>query len=416
MLFLLLCVLICVISSSCCWSCWRRSKLKLLHNSNNNVLLLSFVSKSDCKKLVMKAFYEKSCALICLAIVFSLLLVNQLYTGRLNLRATNKDKATRKTLLFNNWTYYPSTRRKFQYGIVMGGTPNNFYQKGVPHTLADYSSCIALMYARRHGYAFVVNKDLGAVHNRTYGNCSSAEMSPWNKIHLMRSYLSDVDVLVWIDLDGIIQNFNRSLQQVLPLDLKNNPTRCRPTHQLGVDVAHYPVFDQAGADNRPFLWLSSDNSHRYSVNVNSAVFAVRRTAAAFAFLDDVWEVGGRWDAFVRHDPFWKTKDQCRGYWGWPWEQGGIWDVLSGKNRTYMRGTCILPNYGEAGLNSVVDESKGAGPGDDPKYNTFGPLVMHHPRHPANDWMTRHIRDGSIAAAEVEPVCGIYHHPKIYVSQ
>lgn len=314
-----------------------------------------------------------------------------------------------KIKLTNNWTYYPSDYKRAKYGILMAGTPKMFYRNKVKYTVSEYSTCIAQLYARHHGYAFVVEKDLGAVSNRSYGNCSSLQMSPWNKIALMRQYLSDVDVLLWVDLDGVFQNFNRSLEEVLPEETAHLG-RCRPTiHYMGYALGKYPFRDLPGSET-PFLWLSSDFSYKYAVNVNSAVFALRRGQIAFDFLEAVWRVGDDHESFKKHDPYWKLKDPCVGYWGWPWEQGGIWDVLSGTNRSYLRATCVLPNVGVTGLNSVIDQSKGPGAGDDPVFNKNGPLIVHHPNHAANDWMTRHIRDSSISTADCESICGIVHEP------
>ena len=307
----------------------------------------------------------------------------------------------------NKWTYYPAGERRAKYGIVTAGTPDRFFNFDEQPPPATYSTCMAQLYARQHGYAFFVHKDLGAVNNRSYGNCKSQQMSPWNKVALVKQYLIDVDILLWVDLDGFFQNFSRPLEEALPMDVSRNPWLCRPSNatHLGRAIRDYASNDLPGS-SPPFLWLSSDVSAEYSVNVNSAVFALRQCEMAFTFLDAVWKVGDDKHAFKRHDFLYTMKWPCKQYWGWPWEQGGMWDVLSGKNRSYLRSTCVLPNVGVTGLNTVIDRSNDPGKNDPVVLDRNGPLIVHHPKHAAVDWMWRHIREGSFTIADVESICDI----------
>jgi hypothetical protein len=90
---------------------------------------------------------------------------------------------------------------------------------------------------------------------------------------------------------------------------------------------------------------------------------------AFDFLQRVWEVGNDVNTFKKHDPWWRLKTPCTDYWGWPWEQGGIWDVLADSSRLeFLKGTVFLPSKGMHALNSVTDNDMI--PGDE------FPFVLH----------------------------------------
>jgi hypothetical protein len=47
------------------------------------------------------------------------------------------------------------------------------------------------------------------------------------------------------------------------------------------------------------------------------------------------------------------KRPCEGYWGWPWEQGAIWGLLSHRaNSHYRQAVCVRPHRGPFALNTV----------------------------------------------------------------
>lgn len=284
-----------------------------------------------------------------------------------------------------NWDYYPLTspssssnrlQTRPMYGIMMGGTSDLFNsvaaQADVSHdnsilSAMMVSTCVAKLYAMNHGYAFKLVRNLESVSNRKYGNCSADRMSAWHKIQLVRTFLHDVDCLLWLDLDALI------VRPTIPLDSMLNAQH-RETGDLGawmcaqtgVDAHHRNI---TGSSLSPFFFASRDINPRYKINLNTGVFAVKNTPIAFDFLQRVWEVGDNPEYFKKHDMWWRLKTPCEGYWGWPWEQGGVWDVLADASQLrFLRGTVFLPSEGRHALNSVIDND--LKPGDD------FPFVLH----------------------------------------
>jgi hypothetical protein len=232
------------------------------------------------------------------------------------------------------WTYYPSGKRA-KYGIVMGGTKNIFNTALDNPSRANFSVCLAMLYARRHDYAFFLSSDLAAEHNRSYGNCTSSEMSAWNKIPLLRRLINDVDIIVWMDLDAVLSDdsFTVDLDKFLPYPTTQNdclPTSSADFHEglyitrthsffntttsasttphMGTDVANYDLKDMFGSNRMPFLWVAQDLNPHYAVNLNTAVMAIRRSSLALTFLDDVWELGN--DPTYFHRYIGHVKDIC----------------------------------------------------------------------------------------------------------
>lgn len=215
------------------------------------------------------------------------------------------------------WTYFPNVER-VKYGIVMGGTKNMFEYSSdaIPHT--NFSVCLAHLYCRRHDYAFHLATDLASENLRSYGNCSSSEMSAWNKIPLLKRLIEDVDVIVWMDLDSIISDdsFTIGLDYFLPYPVSNQ-SQCLPTtsadyfegiylptkansqpfaaedstHHMGTGVSRFHFNDMFGASDEPFLWAAQDLNPKYTVNLNTAVIAFRRCPLAMSFLEDIWRIG-----------------------------------------------------------------------------------------------------------------------------
>ena len=101
------------------------------------------------------------------------------------------------------------------------------------------------------------------------------------------------------------------------------------------------------------------------------------------------------------DPGWKEKldHECRGYWGWPWEQGGIWDVLFHRMLTQppgilLQGTCVLKNTGTGALNSITGENW--------KKGTF---VAHHHQNSTKQWLQSMIANNVVSSYKVRRECG-----------
>ena len=53
-------------------------------------------------------------------------------------------------------------------------------------------------------------------------------------------------------------------------------------------------------------------------------------------------VGDEPSFFQKHDPGWKTtpKNNSDPYFGWPFEQGGIWEVFTSRPEPYLRHLCV----------------------------------------------------------------------------
>lgn len=233
------------------------------------------------------------------------------------------------------WTYYPQGRKVY-YGIVTGGTSNKVSTLPMTKPLdVMYSICLAHLYARRHGYAFYFEPQLEYVNNRSYDTCTSAEMSAWNKIPLLAELIDDVEVILWLDLDAIINenSFMTSLDMFLPPRISSQ-SECFPrdsrsyadtwrrtlrskrikkrggrtesdldlvAHRgaLGGRVRSRPLADLPGATARPFLWVTQDQNPDYALNVNTAVLGLRRGPEANVFLKKVWATGSNATYFTR---------------------------------------------------------------------------------------------------------------------
>lgn len=257
----------------------------------------------------------------------------------------------------------------------MGGTSDYFRQQTALQSAGDsfrdgrshdvssvtVTTCIAKLYAMNMGYAFKLVTNLENVSSRIYGPCPAEKMSAWHKIQLVRTYLPDVDYILWLDLDALIVRPTITLDNILnPLYKETTDLGAWMCASKGQDAYHRSI---TGSDVDPFFFASKDINPRYNINLNTGVFAVKNSPLAFDFLKRVWEVGDDVNAFKKHDPWWRHKTPCTDYWGWPWEQGGIWDVLADSTHLeFLRGTIFLPSEGEHGLNSVTDSD--LVPGDD----------------------------------------------------
>lgn len=322
----------------------------------------------------------------------------------------------------SDWLYYPEVEGKAEFGIVMAATKSYFVRTPgvISQPDALYSSCMFHLYARKHGYAFYLNRDLGSINTRKYGECSSESMSPWNKIILARQLLPDVQYLVWIDIDAILDetSFSKPLTLFLPsLPLKSQ-YECLPRYQNFKSIAQYgellkrfSLHELPGSDKYPFFFAVEDISTSYAVNINTAIFAIRNVPLAFEFLDDVWKVGDNHEYFKSIDTGWNKKFPCLGYWGWPWEQGGVWLTLAKHASKYLGGSCILSRSNKYVLNNINgDPALGALYADlspEPEQIIFG---YHHASISGRYILRRLIRTGLTTSPLINATCGIFVAP------
>mmetsp|Transcript_52787 Transcript_52787/g.150461 ORF Transcript_52787/g.150461 Transcript_52787/m.150461 type:complete len:322 (+) Transcript_52787:102-1067(+) len=217
------------------------------------------------------------------------------------------------------WIHFPSNPT---FGIVTGGTPDLYFAKD---NFASKTEAIMLEYARKHGYALFVDRDMGRW---------SARRKGWNKIKLLQDLLKDVSFLTWMDADIVLLNLSIPLH-----DLIWNST-CD-----AVEQSRWQPFLPNAANESTFLWMSEDvTPSRYLVNVNTGVMVVRNNDLGRDFLDRVWKIGDNPLHFEHHeDPWaWTAAGQTNPNYGSPWEQGAVWDVLAEDPERFMRGTCVTP--------------------------------------------------------------------------
>jgi hypothetical protein len=322
-----------------------------------------------------------------------------------------------------DWDYYPDCKGKCKYGIVMGGTPNLFEHQGDRLSEPGYSACIASLYARHHGYAVVIHRDLGSLSNRTYGECSSQQMSPWNKILLLQKYLPDVENLVWLDLDALINDgsFTLPISTFLPSIPLSSQKKCLPrwngltnTTNYGFRLRNKKISHLPGFKKKPFLFLGEDISREYAVNVNSAILVIRNVPKAHQFLEDVWNSGNDEGMFKRYDISWRSKVPCTGYWGWPWEQGGIWEILSIDSAKYLSSICILSKTDRYVFNNIHGDPE-LPPLQSPKENQRIYFAYHHSRIGARYVLKRLMVLQYITSEMIKDVCKTFVAPPYFLT-
>lgn len=218
----------------------------------------------------------------------------------------------------SDWKYYPAGAK---IGIVSGGFPEQ-YEK---FNYGAKDASLMLKYAKRHGYAFFVDKNLGRFGNRR---------KTWNKVPLMQQLLKEVPTLVWMDPDIMITDLSKPMDQLMAT------VRCD-----GSDQNKFKAVNPKKANNDTFLWLSADVSPiKNLVNANTGVIVMKQSQDAFDFLEKVWHVGDDPKHFEHHEDsmrYTHKKPDSDGY-GWPFEMGAFWDVLVQDKAKYMRKTCIAP--------------------------------------------------------------------------
>lgn len=325
-----------------------------------------------------------------------------------------------------DWDYYPDCKGKCKYGIIMGGTPNLFEARGDRLSEPGYSTCVAHLYARHHGYAMAIHKDLGSLSNRTYGECSSQHMSPWNKILLLQKYLPDVQNLVWLDLDAIINDgsFTLPISTFLPSLPLTSQRKCLPrwngltnSSQYGFRLKNMRNSLLPGFKKKPFLFLGEDISPEYAVNVNSAILVIRNVPKAVQFLEGVWNSGNDEEMFKRYDLSWRSKVPCIGYWGWPWEQGGIWEILSVDPEKYLSSTCILSRTSPYVFNNILGDPELQPLESTERHRKNQPIYFayHHSRISARYVLKRLMVLRYITSAMIKDVCQTFLAPPYFLA-
>jgi hypothetical protein len=332
-----------------------------------------------------------------LSALILMLTMNRFYLSPVKSTAMKSNVALKTR---SKWGYYPEEVFP-RYGIVMAATSDKFIGRTSVENLV--SPCIAELYARKFQYAFVSVKYLERVSNRSYGPCNG--FSQWNKILLLKRYIEDVDVILWIDMDAVITQFNTPLHRMLPDTMPQSPCNTySDLTELGSGLPpNLSVHDLPGATAEPFLWASRDMFPSYALNLNTAVLAVRRGQLGRAFLDEVWRIGqDSPEGFKRHDSQWNRKPLCRGYYGWPWEQGAIWDVLTNSTHAVMRrATCMLPFSGPTALNSIQDHWKDAAVDVSSR-----PFITHKLDVPMSKFMLSFVNSFGIDLTTIEDVCDV----------
>lgn len=221
-----------------------------------------------------------------------------------------------------------------QLALVTGGTSDVWSSDFGRVQLA-----LLKQYAQRHKYMLFVERNLTRF--------SPTHHPAWNKILLLRDLLrayapSALPILLWIDVDVIISDM-----RVGVLDLLLGLRHC----DVGLGQKRWAPYlarsdggaRQEGAvrSSSTSLWFGRDSNEYFLINVNTGLMGLRNDAVAREFLEAVWATH-RIDpeGFKRHDPFWARKRPTSPYYGWPWEQGGVWDVLAAEPHRFLAASCV----------------------------------------------------------------------------
>lgn len=156
-----------------------------------------------------------------------------------------------------------------------------------------------------------------------FGRLTARSGAPvWDKIEALRSHLSRVDILFWLDLDVFVLDPSRRVQDLLRTERGGCTHAARAEHDARL----------AAKADELFLWAATaaqahldSGTYRhgppaYKLNLCAGAFALRNHPMSFRFLEEVWA--------QKHWP------------GWPAEQGAMWRVLLG-NGDMLERTCIL---------------------------------------------------------------------------
>jgi len=298
------------------------------------------------------------------------------------------------------WPYGESLAQPgLRLGIVTGGSSDLF--GGGAGAYGDATSCLLLLLARRRRYAFYAERAM-----QRYG---SDRPVAWQKVRLLLERLDDVDLIVWADADIAWTAGEVDLAALFTRQLS---TRAACTRNLGQErwdavagsMAVASVWE-ANSASGIILWASADvrPRQRRNMNLNSAVLALRTGTDAKRFLEAVWAEGNEPLSFQRHNPGWRKQPPGHHYWGWPFEQGGVWAVLD-RERDLLQRTCIVA----AGTLHSVEYHR---------WQPGGALSAHMPGMPAMD--RRRAACSHLAAAITEPGCctnALKHCPDLFAGR
>jgi len=220
--------------------------------------------------------------------------------------------------LLSDWSYYPPDAK---LGILTGGTPD-LYEK---MNYGTKDAAVMLKYAKRHGYAFYLERNWGRISKRRGG---------WNKVALMHKLLREVPYVVWMDADLLLQELDKPMEELV-----------QNAHCDGIRQKAWNNYLPRVANNRTFMWLNADVSpNRFLVNVNTAMVLLKQSPEAFHFLEQVWAIGNKTDYYMHHsNPVRRLhNDPNDPQHDWPFEQGAFWDVMANDPETFMKGACVVP--------------------------------------------------------------------------
>lgn len=218
-------------------------------------------------------------------------------------------------------------------GVVTGGTSDLFGGGGEAY--GDATACLLRRLAQRRGYAFYAERAL-----QRFG---ADRPVAWQKIRLLAERLMDVDLLVWVDADVAWTATEADLADVFLREL-STPAACighlgqsKWEGVAGVGVNSSGIDATGGI----FFWASADvRPKQHNMNLNSAVIAIRSGGESRRFLAAVWEEGNDLFGFTKYNPHWRKQPVGHHYWGWPFEQGGIWAVLE-REPSFLRHACVV---------------------------------------------------------------------------
>jgi len=258
------------------------------------------------------------------------------------------------------WTRWPTTGTP-GLGIVTGGTLDVFRDGADGPSLSPaagpVAACLLEAYATQHGYALYVEQDLQRWGLDRPWVAAGTNLLSWAKFPLMGALLRSqptLPILVWVDMDvlllnasvsllmrlttmpdcsaGLLGAWDRETLWYLPPWRKNdfNSTRWRQQRWAS---------QLASTGESSYFWFGRDVNANYKLNVNSGFFALRNVPLAHDLLELAWAAGNDPEHYKQHDPGWRGKAPGSAYFGWPGEQGGLWDALTNSSR-YLRRLCV----------------------------------------------------------------------------
>ena len=239
----------------------------------------------------------------------------------------------------HTWAHRPVSTTLL--GLVTGGTHNLF---GLG-TLGEASSCLLQAYAEQHLYALYVERNMT--------HWALDRTAAWGKLRLLQYLLYShpkLPIVAWIDMDIVITDLSVPL-----LDRLLHMPNC--THGLLGDSVESSLATGSAFNNQTqwanrlaatgessIFWVGRDVNERYALNVNTGMFALRNSKLALEFLNAAWSFGDDPNHFKRHDFNWMAKSSDDPYYGWPFEQGGMWDAWTASPRLLQQLCVAEPGH------------------------------------------------------------------------